>query len=87
MAFALSLLIVAAGAIMRYAYTPTSTSGFSWSTAGNILMIIGIVGAVVSAVVWFAHSYRHSRTTSMTQGPGGQVLRRDDVDTTTTLGS
>ncbi len=82
MAFAISLLIIAAGAIMRYAYTPTSTSGFNWSTAGDILMIIGIVGAVVSIVFWFAQSYRHSRTTSLTEGPGG-VIRRDDIDTRT----
>lgn len=87
MAFGISLVLIAAGAIMRYAYTPVSTSGFNWSTAGGILMIIGIVGAVVSALVWAAHSYRHSRTTSMTQGPGGQILRRDDVDTTTTTGA
>lgn len=87
MAFGISLIIIAAGAIMRYAYSGTATSGFNWSTAGGILMIIGIVGAVVSAIVWAAHSYRHNRTTAVTQGPNGQLLRRDDVDSTTTLGA
>ena len=87
MAFVVSMLIIAAGAIMRFAYTPTSSGSFNWSTAGGILMIIGIVGAVVSAVVWAAQSYRHTRSTTTTQGPGGQILRRDDVESRTSTGA
>ena len=44
MALGLSLLITAAGAILRYAYTPTSTHGFHLGTIGAILMTVGIVG-------------------------------------------
>jgi uncharacterized membrane protein len=86
MALGISLLITAVGAILRYAYTPTYSHGFNWSTAGGILMIIGIVGAVLSVVVWVSRTYSRQRTTSVTQGPNGQLLRRDDVDSTTTMG-
>ena len=41
-----SLLLIAVGAILRYAVT-ASTSGFSIHTAGLILMILGAVGLVV----------------------------------------
>lgn len=87
MALGISLLITAVGAILRYAYTPTYSHGFNWSTAGGILMIIGIVGAIISAVVWVSRSYQHNRTTAVTQGPNGQILRRDDVDTTSSMGA
>lgn len=83
MALGISLLVTAAGAILRYAYTPSSTNGFNVGTVGLILMIIGIIGAVVSVIAWTSGSYRHRRTTSTTEA-NGQVLRRDDVDTTVT---
>lgn len=46
-----SLILIAAGAIMRFAVTATSSS-FNVHTVGVILMIIGIVGAVLSIAFW-----------------------------------
>jgi hypothetical protein len=79
MALSLSLIITAAGAVLRYAYTPTASHGFRWGTVGAILMIVGIVGAVLSIIEWGTRSYRHSRTTATTEA-GGHVVRREDVE-------
>ena len=48
-----SLVLIAAGAILRYAVTAT-VSGVSLTTIGLILMIIGIVGFVLSLLYTFA---------------------------------
>lgn len=87
MALGISLVVTAIGAILRYAYTATYSHGFDWNTVGGILMIVGIVGVVLSVASWMSRSYRRQRTTAVTQGPGGQILRRDDVDTTSTMGA
>ena len=52
-----SLVLIAAGAILRYAVTAT-VSGVSLTTIGLILMIIGIVGLVLSLLYTFAWSPR-----------------------------
>ena len=83
MALGISLLVTAAGAILRYAYTPTTTNGFNYATMGLILMIVGIIGAVVSVAAWLSMSYRHQHTTATTEA-GGRVVRRDDVSSTST---
>ena len=46
-----SLVIFAAGAIMRFAVTTTSPD-FNIRTVGVILMIVGAVGFVVSLLAW-----------------------------------
>lgn len=51
MGIVISLLLVAAGAIMRYAVTAEG-KGFNVGTAGMVLMIVGIVGAVLSVAFW-----------------------------------
>ncbi len=52
MGITISILFIAAGAIMRWAVNVSSTDGFNIHTAGLILFIIGIVGAVVSLAFW-----------------------------------
>ena len=47
MGIGVSILLIAAGAILRYAVTAT-TSGFSIQTVGLILMIAGAAGLVLS---------------------------------------
>jgi hypothetical protein len=47
-----SLILIAAGAILRFAVTVT-TSGVNLNTVGVILMIIGGVGFVIS-LLWMA---------------------------------
>ncbi len=45
-----SLVLIAIGAIMKFAVT-TSVSGISLSTVGVVLMVVGIAGLVISLVM------------------------------------
>jgi len=51
MGIALSLLLVAAGAIMRFAVT-VQGHGFNVHTTGLILIAVGAVGVLLSLVFW-----------------------------------
>ena len=51
MGITVSILLVAAGAILRWAVTATA-DGFNIHTIGMILFIVGIVGAVLSLAFW-----------------------------------
>jgi len=64
-----SLILIAAGAIMRFAVT-AHASGFSVHTVGVILMIVGIVGAILSIGFWASWG-------------GIGANRRDNTNTTT----
>lgn len=52
MGITISILMIAAGAIMRWAVEVSSTDGFNIHTAGMILFIVGIVSAVISVAFW-----------------------------------
>ena len=51
MGLPVSLLLVAAGAILIWAVNWT-TSGVNIHTVGWILLVVGIVGAVLSMIFW-----------------------------------
>jgi hypothetical protein len=51
MGVAISLLMIAAGAIMVWAVN-TTASGISIHTVGVILMVVGAVGLVLSIIFW-----------------------------------
>jgi uncharacterized membrane protein YedE/YeeE len=51
MTFGSSLLLIAVGAILRYAVTAT-VSGVDLQVVGLVLMIVGVVGLVLS-LLWF----------------------------------
>ncbi len=51
MGTAVSLLMIAAGAIMAWAVSATA-SGFSVHVVGFILMAVGVVGLVLSIIFW-----------------------------------
>jgi uncharacterized membrane protein YedE/YeeE len=51
MSYGSSLLLIAVGAILRYAVTAT-VSGIDLQVVGLVLMIVGIVGLVLS-LLWF----------------------------------
>ncbi len=51
MTYGTSLLLIAVGAILRYAVT-TTVSGIDLQTVGLVLMIVGIVGLILS-LLWF----------------------------------
>jgi hypothetical protein len=80
MGVAMSLLLVAAGAIMRFAVSVTST-GFNIHMIGVILMIVGGVGFLTSLAFWSSwggfggSSHRRETTVS---GPEGTTTTRTE---------
>jgi hypothetical protein len=78
MGIVISMLLVAAGAIMRYAVT-VQANGFDLHKAGVILMIVGIVGAVLSAINWATWGGFGGTRTARTAGSRGTVVRETDV--------
>lgn len=88
MALGCSLVVIAAGSILRYAYTPTTTHGFNYPTMGLILMIFGIIGAVASVIDWAVKRYQQQQATAATASMASTqahatAARRDDVSSTT----
>jgi hypothetical protein len=51
MGVGVSIIVFAIGAILRFATTVHSTS-FNIHTIGVILMVVGVVGFIVSAIYW-----------------------------------
>ena len=51
MGIGVSLLLIAAGAILTWAVTAT-VSGVSIHTIGVILMVVGIIGLLLSLMFW-----------------------------------
>jgi beta-lactamase regulating signal transducer with metallopeptidase domain len=51
MGLGVSLILIAAGAILAWA-VHVSTTGFNINTIGYILLVVGIVGALISLVFW-----------------------------------
>lgn len=55
MGISIGLFVFAVGAILRYAVS-TNVDGVDLQVAGVILMIVGVVGALASAVFWSSFS-------------------------------
>lgn len=70
-----SLVIVAIGAILRFA-TTVSSSSFNVHTIGVILMIVGAVGFVISLIFWTTWGGFGGRHQSRTvyERPDGAVV-------------
>jgi len=73
-----SILLIAVGAILRFAVSVTS-SGFNIHTIGLILLIVGIIGLVLSMAFWSSWGgfgggggYRRQRRVA-SDGAGGFV--------------
>lgn len=56
MSIGTSLLLIAVGAVLRFA-VHVATKGFNLHTIGLILMIVGVIGLVLS-MVWMAAASR-----------------------------
>ena len=76
MGIVVSMLLIAAGAIMRFAVT-VEGNGFNVGTAGMVLMIVGIVGALISIAFWASWGGFGHRTT--VAGTGTTVVREREV--------
>ena len=51
MGIVVSMLMITAGAVMRYAVT-VEGDGFNVHTTGVILMVVGVIGALLSIGFW-----------------------------------
>lgn len=74
-----SILLIAVGAILKYAVT-AHVSGIDLNTVGLILMIVGIVGLLLSLfwmTIWA--NRRRARGTVATQDAYGRPAVRDDA--------
>jgi hypothetical protein len=80
MGFGTSIVVIAAGAILRFAVSVTTT-GFNLHSIGLILMIVGVLALVLSIVFWSSWGgfgggagggYRRQRRVS-SDGAGGFV--------------
>jgi hypothetical protein len=80
MGFGTSIVLIAAGAILRFAVSVTTT-GFNLHTIGLILIIVGVLSLVLSIMFWstwggFGGSagggYRRQRRVTQ-DGAGGYV--------------
>ncbi len=77
-----SLVLIAVGAILRFAVSVT-TSGFNIHTIGMILLIIGVVGLIISLFFWSSWGgvgggYSRERRVS-SDGNGGYVEQERGV--------
>lgn len=79
MGIVLSMLMIAAGAIMRFAVT-VKGNGFNVGTAGMVLMVVGIIGAVLSIAFWASWGGSDGRRTALTSSappvPWSESARR-----------
>lgn len=73
MGVGVSILLIAAGAILTWAVTAT-VSGVSIHTIGVILLVVGIVGLVISMIFWSSWGgpgyFGGRRRTYVEEGPG-----------------
>jgi hypothetical protein len=71
MGLGVSILLIAAGAILAWAVN-ASVSGVDIQTVGWILLVVGIVGAVLSMIFWSSWGGVGGgrRRTYVEEGPG-----------------
>ncbi|MDP9286543.1 MAG: DUF6458 family protein [Actinomycetota bacterium] len=73
MGVGVSLILIAAGAILTWAVNAT-VSSVNIHTVGVILMVVGVVGLILSLVFWSSWGGAggaRRRTTTVENGPSG----------------
>lgn len=71
-----SMLMIAVGAIMRFAVT-VKGNGFDVHTTGVVLIVVGIVGALLSIAYWASWGgFGPSRRTTVLAAPQTVVRER-----------
>jgi len=81
MGSAMSILMIAVGAILRFAVSVTTT-GFNLHTIGLILMIVGALGLLLSIMFWsswggFSHGGGYRRQHSVTRDSAGGYVEEE----------
>lgn len=61
MSTGVSVTLIAAGAILRFAVATTSTHGLNIHIVGVILILAGVLGLLLSLLVWGPLSHRRNR--------------------------
>jgi hypothetical protein len=87
MGIPVSIFLIAIGAILAFAVDAT-TSGLNLHTVGWILMAAGLVGLVLSLIMWdswagggyFGRSRRTAVYDAPTRPAGRRTVVREDVD-------
>jgi hypothetical protein len=87
MGFAMSILVIAVGAILRFAVSVTTT-GFNLHTIGVILMIAGALGLLLSIVFWsswggFGQGGGYRRQHRVTRDSAGGYVEEERTNTPT----
>ena len=70
-----SIFLIAVGAILRWAVS-WDVSGFDIQLAGLIVFLVGILGLVITLILWYTR--RSSRGTRRGDGVSSQDYRPDD---------
>jgi hypothetical protein len=70
------IVLVAAGAILRFAVTTTSTHGLNVHVVGVIVMLAGFVGLALSLLVWGPLDRRRNRPGSYGRGSPSLTRQR-----------
>ncbi len=71
MGIGISIFLLAAGALMTFAVEVDSSDGFNINNAGVILMVIGLIGLLMTVIIWGPRS----RQTVVSDDTGGRVTR------------
>ena len=78
-----ALVLIAIGAILRFAITTVSTHGIGVHTIGDILMLVGFLGVVLWLIVWAPWGTSRRSAYRRTARPDEEVVTtrryRDDV--------
>jgi len=81
MGFAISLLLIAAGAILTFAVN-SSANGVNLDMVGWILMAVGALGLLASIVLWSSWGtvgFRRRSVTERRSTVGGDVIVQDET--------
>jgi hypothetical protein len=65
-----SIVLIAAGAILRFAVTLDTTFGstrVNWNVVGDVLMIVGVIGLLIS-LIWLAAAARRGNDVYVDRG-------------------
>lgn len=76
MSIGTSIVLIAVGAILKYAVT-VSVQGVELETVGTILLILGIVGLAISLIWMFALTDRRGRRDPVDDAPTARYRERD----------
>ena len=76
MGISLSILLIAAGAILAWAVT-ADVSGIDVQVAGIILLIVGVIGFIASLVFWSSWGGFGNRDAAAAGGQNTTIVERD----------